>query len=210
MAKNKKSGVFQQKLIKIRKYDFNQKQNESEYQYYKRLAKAADKRMDRLEQYSKEEGFSTAKQWAYAKAMSDIKKWGTEKSRRFFTKPPQDHEKFLAKINDIRTFLESPTSTKEGIKNVYIKRVNTINERYGTQFTWDQFAKFVLSGQAALWDSKFGSKTALKAIARIQKTGTKEDIDAADQKDVRVRKSQIDKVVDKALDDNNLDIGMLF
>lgn len=193
-------------------YITDQKPGETLQQYYKRLAKTADQRLVRLESYEHDKYFKPATQWAYAKAQKDIQKWqnkGPEDKRlRFNTAPPKGEEQLLAKINDIKSFLESPTSTKQGIINVYKKRADTLNRKYGTQFTWQSLAKYYESGQAEAWDAKFGSKTALKTIAQLQKQDNKvkEAIKKAEAKDIRVDNSVLQKTVDMALADNNLNI----
>lgn len=198
-------------------YNLDQRPDESLEKYYRRLAKTADQRLVRLERASEEEYFHVANQWAYAKAVRDIKKWQpkskevpADKKLRFNTKPPEG-EDLIAKINDIRSFLASPTSTKAGIINVYKKRADTVNERYGTKFTWRQLAKYYESGQAKVWDDKFGSKTALRTIGKIQKDKKNiiKAIKEADRKDVRVNskdKGVLARTVKMALADNNLNI----
>lgn len=196
-------------------YNLEQKPDESLVQYYRRLAKTADQRMVRLEKASQEPYFKVATEWAYAKATRDILKWippGDNKSTklRFNTKPPEG-EDLIAKINDIKSFLSSPTSSKQGIINVYKKRADTVNKKYGTNFTWKQLAKYYDSGQAELWDAKFGSKTALLTIASLQKNKKKlvKAIKEADRKDIRIDSkdsSMIKKTVEMALKDNKLNI----
>ena len=171
--------------------------------------------MVRLEKASQEPYFKVATEWAYAKATRDILKWippGDNKSTklRFNTKPPEG-EDLIAKINDIKSFLSSPTSSKQGIINVYKKRADTVNKKYGTKFTWKQLAKYYDSGQAELWDAKFGSKTALMTIASLQKNKQKlvKAIKEADRRDIRIDSkdsSMIKKTVDMALKDNKLNI----
>lgn len=196
-------------------YNLDQKPDETMVQYYRRLAKTADQRMVRLEKASQEPYFKVATEWAYAKATRDILKWippGDNKSTklRFNTKPPEG-EDLIAKINDIKSFLSSPTSSKQGIINVYKKRADTVNKKYGTTFTWRQLAKYYDSGQADLWDAKFGSKTALLTIATMQrnKKKIKEAIQKADKKDIRISRkdnSMLQKTVNMALKENNLKI----
>ena len=196
-------------------YNLDQKPDETMVQYYRRLAKTADQRMVRLEKASEQPYFKVATEWAYAKATRDILKWippGDNKSTklRFNTKPPEG-EDLIAKINDIKSFLSSPTSSKQGIINVYKKRADTVNKKYGTNFTWKQLAKYYDSGQAELWDAKFGSKTALMTIASLQKNKKKlvKAIKEADRKDIRIDSkdsSMIKKTVEMALKDNKLNI----
>lgn len=193
-------------------YNIDQKPGETLMQYYRRLAKTADQRLVRLESYEHDKYFKTTTLWAYAKAQKDIQKWqnkGPEaENLRFNTAPPKGEEKLIAKINDIKSFLASPTSTKQGIINVYKKRADTINGNYGTQFTWQSLAKYYESGNAEAWDAKLGSKTALKTIAQLQKQDkkVKEAIKKGEAKDIRVDDSVLQKTVDMALADNNLNI----
>ena len=194
-------------------YDIEQKPGESLEKYYRRLAKTADQRLVRLERYGDDEFYKTARQWAYARAVKDIKKWlkpgqPYPDKFRFNTAPPKTQEDLLAKINDIKTFISSPTSTKQGITDVYKKRAATVNKKYGTHFTWQQLAKYYTSGQAEIWDAKFGSKTALRTIAKLQanKKKVKEAIEKADAKDIRVDNKVLQKTVNKALADNQLNI----
>lgn len=200
-------------------YDIEQKPGESLERYYRRLAKTADQRLVRLESYSNDQYYKTAKEWAYSRAVKDIKKWlkpgaPEPEKLRFNTAPPQKTEDLVAKINDIKTFISSPTSTKKGITEVYKKRADTFNRKYGTKFTWQQLAKYYTSGQAELWEEKFGSKTALRTIGQIQKKGKKiiSEIAKADAKDIRVEADNkvLTRTVNKALKDNELNIEDLF
>lgn len=194
-------------------YDIEQKPGESLEKYYHRLTKTADQRLVRLESYEHDKYFKPATQWAYSRAQHDLQKWTGQgpgaKKLRFNTAAPKGEEKLISKINDIKQFLSSPTSTKRGIIDVYKKRADTINNNYGTSFDWKSLAKYYDSGQADLWDSKFGSKTALRTIGQIQKT-PKEVIDkikAAEEKDLKAEdQKMIDENIRMALKDNNLNI----
>lgn len=157
-------------------YDVNQKPGETLEHYYKRLAKTADQRLVRLEKLAKEPNYEPAELWAYRRARLDITKWNGGKSPelyRFNVNMPKDQEKLLSKINDIKTFLQRPTSTKKGITDVYKKRTETINRKFGTTFTWQQMAKYFQSGTAEYWDGMYGSKTALRVMAVLQKNKDK-------------------------------------
>ena len=181
-------------LLKERDYPTDQKPGETLQQYYRRLAQTADKRLERLEKYSNDKYFKPAKDWAYASAMKDIRSWNGESAKRFFRTPPKDEEKLIMKLNDIKKFLDSPTSTKVGITNIYIKKANTINENYGTNFTWDELASYYERKTNEKWDSKFGSKTALKAIGRIQKKAEELGIEIKDLKEKDFKSSNQDVI----------------
>ena len=198
-------------------YDIEQKPGESLEKYYHRLAKTADQRLVRLESYEHDKYFKPATQWAYSRAQHDLQRWTGKgpgaKHLRFNTAAPKSEEKLISKINDIKHFLSSPTSTKKGIIDVYQKRADTINKRYGTDFEWKSLAKFYDSGQAELWDSKFGSKTALRTIGVIQKKSKEmlQRIKDAEEKDQKTEDATMaDKMVRMALKDNDLNIEDLF
>lgn len=139
---------------------------------YNRLAKKADARLRALESYQWDKNFKTSTKWAYAKAMRDIKSWGGK--RRFQTSPKglSDTELHM-KIKDIEAFLEAPTSTKTGIIKVYKKRVETLNKKLNTNYTWQEFANFIQSDTYKKIDSLFGSNTILSVVSKTKKLNTK-------------------------------------
>lgn len=147
-------------------YNTTMKPGESLEQYYRRLAKVADQRLVRLERLAEQENYHVVKEWAYKRAQEDISRWGG--TNRFNTAPPQNTNQLKAKINDIRAFLESGTSTKKDINTIYKKRADTINSKYGTNFTWQDIADFYGRDKNAALDAKYGSKQVAMAIGVIQ------------------------------------------
>lgn len=212
----------------MKRYNVEQKANESLETWYRRLAKAADQRLVRIEGASHENHFRGVKKWAYKSAMRNVKKWSGQDATRFNTKPPEDPEKMMAKIKDMQAFIESATSTKAGIKEFYMKRTKTVNKKYGTNFTWEELATYYESEQNDLWDSIYGSKTALRTIAAIQENADKiiPKIKEAKEKNMKIsdlnesanenwldldtESSLILQNVYDALDNNNLKIEDLF
>lgn len=147
---------------------------------YNRLAKKADARLRALEAYQWQKNFKSATKWAYAKAMRNIKSWGG--NRRFQTSARNLSDTELQmKIKDIESFLESPTSTKSGIINTYKKRVDTLNKNLGTNFSWNEFAKFIQSDTYKKVDKLFGSNTLFSVVGKT-KNLTKEKVDEALEK----------------------------
>lgn len=175
---------------------------------YRKLAKTADQRLVRLEGYQYRDGFATSTKWAYSRAMKDIKKWSGEEAKRFNVKPPESIQELEAKITDIKNFLESPTSTMKGITSVYKKKADTINKRYGTNFSWEDLANYYMSGLAEKLDSKYGSKTTLRSIAEIQKLDADAVADIAENKITNriVPDKIVDSTIRKILKDEGLDI----
>ena len=152
-------------MKKVKKYD----SLESEYRL---LAMRADKRLQRLEKYMQRPGFETLKKGAYARAMRDIEIWSGKGHKRFMTKAPSSAAELQAKINDIKTFLRSDTSTmKPGIDtqgyavSVYEKQAQTFNNRYGGDFTWQELANYYGSKKAQrIANSIKASKSVAKAL----------------------------------------------
>ena len=204
----------------MRTYNTERKQGESLQKWYKRLAKAADQLLVRLENYSDQPYYKTAMKWAYRRAEKDIQKWDKKAGRdysdfRFNRDMPVNEEELRSKISDIRQFIEAPTSTKQGITSVYKKRADTINQKYGTNWSWEDVAKFYESEEAKYWNEKYGSKTALRVIATIQKNKKvlQDDMKKVKEKDIKVEgknKRLIKSKVMQALNDNQLDITSLF
>lgn len=154
-----------------KKLNLDMNPGESKLQYYRRLAKAADQRMVRLEQLSTQKGFSGVTKYAYRKAVYDINIYRQDDDElpRWNTKPPEVNQLLNEKIQSMIRFLQSPTSTKKGIIDTYKRRADTINKNYGTNMTWQEVADYFQKGIADKLTQEFGSKTALVAIGRIQR-----------------------------------------
>ena len=193
-------------------YEVAQGEHETLLQWYKRLQQTADKRLERAEKYSTQEFFKPAMKWAYAKAQQDIKRFNGAGSTKFGKTLPKTEAGIRSKINAMITYLQSPTSTKMGIISVYKKRADKINKNFGTKFTWQSLAKYFESGEAKKWEDKFGSRTALKTIAQLQKNKKEiiKKIEEEDKRDIRVEDKLINRTVNEALSDENLDIKSLF
>lgn len=156
------------------RYDFDIRPGETDLQYYRRLAKTADQRLVRLEALRHEEGFESVDKFAYARAMRDIEVYGGGK--RFNTAPPENRSSMNAKIKDMLRFLQSPTSTKSGIIEVYQKRADTLNARYkdqGLSVTWQDIAKLHDSGMLTSAKMALGSDTTWIAIGKIEQNADK-------------------------------------
>lgn len=155
--------------------------------FYKAIAKAADQRLVNLERLSRKEGYEHVLEWSYRLAMHDIKQeWGS-KAKRFNRKLPDDLRTIYKDINKVLQFMESPTSSKQGIDEVYLKRAQTITDRYGVKVNWQNIASLFESKLYTKTDEKKGSKTVLKAIGFIQRN-TKSILKALDEgKSISVR-----------------------
>lgn len=137
----------------------------AEFLEYKKLARKADARLRAIESYSERKYYKGITRYAYARAMRDVELWSGSGKKRFDTKPPDSLQGIRAKINDIKTFLESPTSTKAGITEIYKKRADTINKEYGTNLTWQEIADYYTSTAHERAAELYGSKTELMVFA---------------------------------------------
>lgn len=144
---------------------------------YHKLATQANRRMTMLEKLSQNPDYKAVLGYAYKDVAHELKIRGLD---RF----SHDIEKFSASKTDIRElkgliniaeeFLNAPSSLKSGIDAVYRGRADTLNKKYGTDFSGSDMKNFF---DSSIWDklkNKFGSGAAMKTIAAIQKN--KDDI----------------------------------
>lgn len=137
---------------------------------YRTLAKAADTRLKRLENYSTEEGYGHATDYAYRRAMHDIQVWSGEGANRFNRKPPEGIANLKRKMQDIKTFLSMETTTKKGLQTVEQKRADTLNKEFGTNFTPKEIGKFFDSKLREKMEVKVkDSNTMVKTIAVMRR-----------------------------------------
>lgn len=175
---------------------------------YRTAAKAADQRLVRLEKAATEENYQVATKWAYAKAERYIKEWAGPDAARFNTKPPESDTQLRQKIEDIRSFLEAPTSTKTGIRQVHQARANTLNERYGTNFKWNDVATFFESDLRNKMERRMGSETMVRVMAYMQKNKKQvvKAVESANTKDLKVPDNMVGKLVQMTLRDYGADV----
>lgn len=143
---------------------------------YKALAKRADARLRKIEEVSHRPEYKGIKEYAYQAATEDIKRFG-KSGRRFGTGKsamPKTDRKLQAKINAIKKFLESPTSTVQGVKGLYKERADFFNENYGTKFTWKSMANLFENDRfGKLQEIIQGSDEALNIVGVIQRNKRK-------------------------------------
>lgn len=176
---------------------------------YRKLAKRADQRLVRLEKLSGQKNFKQVKQWAYKNAVTDALIWGADVNRpRFNIKPPTDKNgkpstiKLQAKIQDIKNFLEKPTSTKAGIIQIYQKKADTLNEKYknyGLNLTWSDVGDFFESKLYKKLAGSYGSGTRIKAIATIKQNEAEVLKNFAQHKASHIKTEDNDMIIDDAI-----------
>lgn len=172
---------------------------------YKDFARRADARLRSLEKLSNVPHFQTATMWAYNLAQRYISEWSVRAGKTPGTRFGQSVKGMSAlelrsKIQDIKAFLDKPTSTKRGIVSVYKKRADTFNDKYGTNMTWEDVAAYFEAGNAEKNDTEYGSKTALYAIGEIQ-TMDDDLIDKIKESSARTQHITGDAKIDQAIVD---------
>lgn len=112
----------------------------SELKEFQKLAKRADERLRNIrDNYSKRKGFENMINWAYKKAMRDIKHWSGNDATTFNQGALKlSLNQLRAKKHDVEEFLNAPTSKISSTVDLYQRRADTINERYGTNFSWEE------------------------------------------------------------------------
>jgi len=143
-------------------------------EYYKRLAKYADERMRKIENSD----IPHAKDYAYRVATKDIGRFRTGvkrvggKYRWDVSTKGMSYQTLVGKINAIKKFMNSETSTERGIKAGYKRRVDKINEKFGTNYTGDQLAIFFRS---TYWKkmiaSGFSSSEIMEFVTVLKRNG---------------------------------------
>lgn len=143
---------------------------QAEYRtFYKKIAKAADNRLRRLEELSRNPKYKEVTEWSYKVAQKDIRDMFGSDARRFNKKLPANLKTVYKDINRVLNFLNAPTSTKKQIDEIFVKRANTIKDKYGVDMSWSKTATVF---DTVLWKktgARKASATALKAIGVIQK-----------------------------------------
>ena len=197
---------------------------------YRKLAKRADQRLVRLEKYSQQEKYSNILQYAYARAQRDIRSWSGENATRFNTKPPSNINSLQGKINDIKTFLQSASSSIKptqdnavrnekgqiiggGIDLTYQKRADTLNQKYGTDVTWENVGSIFESTLYKKLSKKYSSKTAVRIIGKLQGSERKVVRSFKKHEPVNVRISgegPLEEAVNKTLRYYKKDISSLY
>lgn len=137
-------------------------------QEYNKVMKMADQKLRRLEKLAENPDYSGVLSYSYKKAMKDIEHFSGEGSRRFKTKPPENKTVLISKIKRAKAFIESPTSDKRSIDKIYRVRANTINKKYGTNFTWQDLQNYFRSAASDIISSEMGSNTEMKVIGKIK------------------------------------------
>ena len=112
-----------------------------------------------LESLSKQKGFEGVDDFAYRVALNNIRQIRGEEYKRF-NLPKNTHQLEKTK-RALETFLGSTTSSKKGIVSVYEQNAATLNEKFGSNFSWQQMGSFLKAAGFEDLKKEFDSDTAI-------------------------------------------------
>lgn len=137
--------------------------------YLNKINKTADSSLRKLEVYRHDKGYHDIDKYAYAKAMRNIKAIGGNKRFSIKVDESMSKQEIQKRINYTLEFLNSPSRTKTGINRIYKKRAETLNSKYGTNYTWQQLTQLFESGVFDALIEKFASESTFRSIGKFQK-----------------------------------------
>lgn len=177
---------------------------------YKRLAKAADRRLRNLEVASKKEEFKPITKYAYARAMKDIEHRFGEGEVRFDKRLPASYSKaqIQAAIADVQTFMKSPSATITGVKKIYGERAKVLSEKMGRKYSWSEVAVLFENNTFDRLVAKMSSDQVFKQIASRLKEKSKlsKEIDESNKKIKHLDKNEaLQEVINEMLAEDKLD-----
>lgn len=181
---------------------------------YRRLAAEADKKLRQLERLSNKKGYENVKEFAYRRAMKDIKYWTDSRKRSFkAVELPSNINSMQARLNDVKRFLDAPTSTKANIDKMFKQRADTLNERYGTNFSWQDLSNVFDNKEENVFYQR-GSINYLKAVSYLKENEEElmnsiYDIAMGD-KVIRTGNRKADAIIANILDEKGIQFTELY
>ena len=138
---------------------------------YEKMRRLANDRLANIEKVKEtREGLENVLKYAYKRTVHDL-----NGATRFPSKgsiEQMNYNAVVGKLNAMRRFLKSETSTLRGIQSTYKRSTNAFNKKYGTNFTSSDLAKF-FNKDTGLYEkiknsTDYGSETIMLAIAEIK------------------------------------------
>lgn len=185
---------------------------QAELKEFRKLAKRADQRLRELERLQNQEGFNNVTNWAYRKAMRDIKHWSGEGRTTFNRDAPKNLNSLRAKTRDIENFLNMASSTKTGIMKTYKKRADTLNKRYGTSFNWEDLGNIFDNKEENIIYQKAGGKSYLKAVNYLNQNEKEimRQLMSGENVTVRTGNAKVNQTVRNILDQYGIEFNELY
>ena len=185
---------------------------QSELADFRKLAKRADQRLREIERYAQRSGYENMTNWAYRKAMRDIQYWSGEGKTTFNRDAPTSLKQLRAKTRDIEEFLNMPTSTMTGTKEMYQSRADNLNQKYGTSFSWEDLGNVFDRKEENVIYQKFGGKTYLKAVDYLKNNEDRimKGLMSREKMTIRTGNRKVNTAVNQLLDEYGIQFGELF
>lgn len=133
----------------------------------KPMLKEANAKLLNLEKLSKKDGYEGVEDFAYRVAINNIREIRGEEFR-FFNIPKNTHQLEKTK-RALERFLESPTSTRAGIEDIYKKNAASLNEKFGTDFSWQDMGNFLDAASFEDIKAQYDSTTAILMMKALHK-----------------------------------------
>ena len=181
---------------------------------FRKLAAEADKKLRKLERLSEKKGYENVKEFAYKRAMKDIKYWSDNRKRSFKSmQMPNNINSMQGQINSVKRFLDAPTSAKSSIDELFKSRADSLNENFGTNFSWQDLANVFDNKEENVYYQK-GAKSYLKAVSYLKDNEADIMDDIFDismgEKVIRTGNKKVDKLIGEILDKEGLDFISLY
>ena len=181
---------------------------------YGKLTRLANDRLREIEKRATTDGLTSLTEYAYKRAVHDL-----QGATRFASKDKIENLNYNAivkRMNDMRRFLRSKSSTTRGVKTMYSQNAKRFNQKYGTNFTQSQLAKF-FNKDTGLYEKiksknpDWGSETVMKAIAQIRQNKDKvlEQMEEENQKHIDTDSVKVNEVIDELLTEYGDDVKEL-
>lgn len=124
---------------------------------YRREMKNANRKLRDLEKLAEDPEYEGVLKFAYRVAQRDVKELGLgdlDLTRYRVPYNPKtgtyNTNKLKAALKRVKDFNAMPTSSKGGIKKLYVKDAANFNRAFGTNFTWQELREFT---KASDWDN---------------------------------------------------------
>jgi hypothetical protein len=151
------------------------------------MLQEANMKLLNLEQLSKQKGYENIKDYAYRNAMQAIKEIRGKEYKRF-NLPSNTHQLEKTK-RSLEKFLESPTSTKAGIQEIYEKNASFINQEMGSKMSWQKMGSFLRAAEFEQLKDDYGSDQAFIIVGEMykhrRKTGKKKFIEMLKKHEIK-------------------------
>ncbi len=138
---------------------------------YEKMRRLANDRLANIEEAREtKEGLENVLKYAYKRTVHDLN--GATRFPTMKSIEDLNYNSVVGKLNAMRRFLKSETSTIQGVRATYKRSANAFNKKFGTHFSPSDLAKF-FNKDTGLYEkiknsTDYGSETIMLAIAEIQ------------------------------------------